>query len=166
MGREIERKFLVAADAWQARVSRVSRIRQGYLFADGLRNARIRLITVADQALGFVTIKGAREGIARYEFEYPIPPADAAEMLDKLCPPPLIEKVRHEVVEDGLTWEVDVFEGDNAGLVLAELELERLDQRFSRPAWVGDEVTDDARYYNAALARRPYRLWGAAGAGS
>lgn len=165
MGREIERKFLVTGDAWRGRVSRTLRIRQGYLFADGSRSARIRLVLEADRARGTVTVKGAREGIARLEYEYPIPPTDAAEMLDRLCLPSLIEKVRYEVIEDGLTWEVDAFEGDNAGLILAEVELERPDQHISPPAWVGEDVTDDARYYNSVLAQTPFRTWSGPGGG-
>ena len=174
---EIERKFLVQGDAWrrdaEGRPVPAVVIRQGYLFADGLRNARVRLsrsvepsspLAGSGPASGtvdraFLTVKGKRAGIERYEFEYPIPIADAELMLDRLCNPPLIEKTRHLVAFAGMTWEVDEFAGANAGLILAELELKRADQAFEMPAWVLREVTDDGRYYNTYLAAHPYSTW-------
>ena len=176
---EIERKFLVQGDAWRldagGRPVPTIVIRQGYLFADGLRNARVRLSRsvgtsgpstssgtaseTVDRA--FLTVKGKRSGIERYEFEYSIPPADAELMLDRLCNPPLIEKTRHLILHDGLTWEVDEFAGANAGLILAELELKSADQTFALPAWVRRDVTDDGRYYNTYLAAHPYSTWAA-----
>lgn len=167
---EIERKFLVQGDAWRIGVDGrpvpAMVIRQGYLFADGFRNARVRLSRGAGPSTGsgtgdraFLTVKGKRAGIERYEFEYPIPIADAELMLDRLCNPPLIEKTRHLVAFAGMTWEVDEFAGANAGLILAELELKRADQAFEMPAWVLREVTDDGRYYNTYLASHPYTTW-------
>ncbi len=167
---EIERKFLVQGDTWRydakGRPVPATVIRQGYLFADGLRNARVRLSQGAGPSTGsgtgdraFLTVKGKRSGIERYEFEYSIPPADAELMLDRLCNPPLIEKTRHIIVHDGLTWEVDEFAGANAGLILAELELKSADQTFALPAWVLRDVTDDERYYNTYLAAHPYTTW-------
>jgi adenylate cyclase len=174
---EIERKFLVQGDAWRfdadGRPVPASVIRQGYLFADGLRNARVRLSRGAGPSTpstssgpgsgtgdrAFLTVKGKRAGIERYEFEYAIPIADAELMLDRLCNPPLIEKTRHLVVFGGMSWEVDEFAGANAGLILAELELKRADQAFETPAWVLREVTDDERYYNTYLAANPFSTW-------
>lgn len=163
MALEIERKFLVQGEAWRrdpdGRPAPTIVIRQGYLFADGLRNARVRLSRGHGGDRAFLTVKGKRTGIERYEFEYPLPIADAERMLDVLCVPPLIEKTRHLVAYAGMTWEVDEFAGANAGLILAELELERADQAFAMPPWVLREVTDDERYYNTYLAAHPYSTW-------
>ncbi len=165
---EIERKFLVKGDAWRRDAEGhpvpATLIRQGYLFADGLRNARVRLsrgpsTSSEGGANAFLTVKGKRAGIERFEFEYDIPVADAELMLDRLCNPPLIEKTRHFIVYDGLTWVVDEFAGANAGLIMAELELKNADQTFALPAWVLREVTDDGRYYNTYLAAHPYSTW-------
>jgi CYTH domain-containing protein len=147
MGTEIERKFLVTSGAWRAEAGSGTRLRQGYLHA-GTPVVRIR------QAgeLAFLTIKGPGL-LARAEYEYPIPPEDAAAMLATLCPPPVIDKTRHRLALDGLTWEIDEFAGHLAGLVLAEIELASPDEPFARPAWLGAEVTDDPRYQNAALSR-------------
>jgi adenylate cyclase len=147
MGLEIERKFLVVGDAWRA-TARPTRIVQGYLTRDPERVVRIR----AAGAQAFVTVKGITRGLARSEFEYPIPLADAREMLDELCLKPLIAKTRYEVDVDDLTWEVDVFESPHAGLIVAELELPSPDHEFVRPDWIGAEVTGDVRYYNQSLA--------------
>ncbi|WP_043362754.1 CYTH domain-containing protein [Belnapia sp. F-4-1] len=149
MGTEIERKFLVTSEAWRAEAGPGTRLRQGYLHA-GTPVVRIR------QAgeLAFLTIKGPGL-LARAEFEYPIPPEDAEAMLASLCAPPIIDKTRHRIARDGLTWEIDEFAGHLAGLVLVEIELASADQAFDRPGWLGDEVTDDPRYQNAALSRAP-----------
>lgn len=154
MGMEIERKFLVKHDSWR-REAAAERVRQGYLcsFADRAVRARIS----GDCA--FLTIKGAKSGVSRFEYEYRIPVEDAAEMLESLCERPLIEKVRHHVTVNGREWVIDVFEGENAGLVVAEVELEDETQAIELPDWVGEEVTDDPRFYNVNLARHPYRLW-------
>jgi CYTH domain-containing protein len=106
-----------------------------------------------------LTIKGVTSGISRLEFEYEIPRADADRLLDDLCERPLIEKTRYRVSAGGVTWEIDEFHGDNAGLVVAEVELAREDQPFERPAWLGDEVSGDPRYFNANLVAHPFREW-------
>lgn len=155
MGIEIERKFLVQNTEWRASHPTGIRMRQGYLSVDPARTVRVRQI--ADQ--GFVTIKGPSVGAARAEFEYTIPGADASAMLDALALRPIIEKVRYLVKYHENTWEVDVFEGDNAGLVVAELELDHEAQAFARPPWLGREVTDDRRYSNSSLVQHPYNTW-------
>lgn len=154
MGREIERKFLVAGDGWKGSDGG-SRIRQGYLSIDPDRTVRVR--RKGDGA--WITIKGRSSGATRAEYEYAIPEADADEMLDTLSIPAVIDKVRHVVRFGGHDWEVDVFEGANAGLVVAELELDSEDQEFERPPWLGEEVTGDGRYANAALVENPYTSW-------
>jgi CYTH domain-containing protein len=155
MPQEIERKFLVASDAWR-RGAVGERYRQGYLSTEPERTVRVRLAGEA----GFLTVKGRGEGAARAEYEYPIPREHAEEMLDRLCLRPLIEKTRYRIPFAGLTWEVDEFSGDNAGLVVAEVELEDERQPVALPPWVGREVTDDPRYANASLVARPFTTWG------
>lgn len=154
MGHEIERKFLLASDEWRGLASG-TRYRQGYLSTAKDRSVRVR--TIADKA--YLTIKGATIGATRREFEYEIPLADGQAMLDELCLKPLIEKDRFKISHAGLIWEVDVFLGDNAGLAVAEVELEDEDQPLTKPDWVGREVTDDPRYYNANLIENPFRSW-------
>lgn len=154
MGIEIERKFLVASDAWRAGVSRSTRFSQGYLSRDPARTVRVRV--AGEQA--FLTIKGATLGAARAEFEYAVPVADARALL-AICDGPVVEKVRSLCPYEGMTWEVDEFLGANAGLVLAEIELDAEDQPFVRPPWLGAEVTGDARFVNANLAVRPFTSW-------
>lgn len=153
MGTEIERKFLVRGDAW--RTAEGVLYRQGYLSTVKERTVRVR----AAGAQGTLTIKGVSVGAARLEFEYPIPIADANQMLNALCERPLIEKVRYKLAHGGLTWEVDEFLGVNAGLVLAEVELAHEAQAVDQPPWVGAEVTDDPRYFNANLIAHPYTQW-------
>ena len=155
MGIEIERKFLVVGKDWKDGVHG-RRLRQGYLSLDKERTVRVR---VAGEA-AWLTVKGLTTGLARQEFEYAIPPADAHQLLDELCLRPLIEKTRYELSHAGHRWEVDEFEGANAGLVVAELELEHPDEAFARPSWLGREVSDDPRYFNASLVRHPFRDWG------
>ena len=155
MGVEVERKFLVVDDSWRAEVTKATRIVQGYLARTGRVTLRVRVKGEA----GFVTIKGETRGISRSEFEYPIPPADARAMLDGLADGPVVDKVRHLVPVGGHTWEVDVFEGANAPLVMAEVELGDPDEPFELPSWAGQDVSDDARYYNANLAQAPYSTW-------
>jgi CYTH domain-containing protein len=153
--REIERKFLVTSDAW--RIGAEGKIyRQGYLSLDVDRTVRVRV--AGDQ--GFLTVKGRSVGASRAEYEYPIPVAHAEEMLDRLCLRPLIEKTRYRVAHEGLVWEVDAFAGENAGLVVAEVELEAEDQVVALPPWVGREVTSDPRYANGSLVQRPFATWG------
>ena len=152
MGIEIERKFLVSGDAW--RNNSGVPYRQGYLNRDKARTVRVRI--AGDTA--FLTIKGKSTGATRAEFEYPVPLEDAQALL-ALCDGPLIEKTRYIVLYAGHRWEVDEFAGDNAGLVVAELELSAEDEAFEHPAWLGTEVTHDARYFNSNLATHPFRVW-------
>lgn len=157
MGKEIERKFLVQGDAWRALAPGVQ-YRQGYLNSAKERTVRVR--TVGERA--FLTIKGINTGATRSEYEYPIPPADCNAMLDSLAEKPLIEKTRRKISHRGLIWEVDEFFGENAGLIVAEVELQSEGQAFEKPEWVGSEVTTDPRYFNSNLVRNPYAKWGAA----
>lgn len=154
MGIEIERKFLVTGDGWRRQASAQTRFSQGYLSRDPARTVRVR---VAGKA-AFLTIKGATRGATRAEFEYDVPLADAQALL-AMCDGPVVEKIRHLCPHEGMTWEVDEFLGANAGLVVAEIELESESQPFDRPAWLGDEVTGDARYVNANLAVSPFTAW-------
>jgi len=153
VGVEIERKFLVSDRSVLQGVEGIP-YRQGYLSTDHERTVRIR--RAGDHA--FVTIKGLSRGASRAEFEYPIPLADAEAML-ALCLPPIIAKVRHRVPHGGLVWEVDVFEGENEGLVVAEVEMPSEATDLLLPPWIGAEVTDDPRYFNANLVRHPFRDW-------
>ncbi|MEJ2379872.1 MAG: CYTH domain-containing protein [Gammaproteobacteria bacterium] len=155
MGREIEKKFLVCGDAWRADAGTGIRYRQGYLTEAGSASVRVRV----GGERAHLNIKSATLGIERQEYEYEIPLADAQEMLDRLCRRPLIEKTRYKVRYQGHVWEVDVFEGDNAGLVVAEIELQTADQGFALPPWAGEEVSDDPRYYNVCLVAHPYKDW-------
>lgn len=152
MAIEIERKFLVLNDGW--RTTDGVLYRQGYLNRDKLRTVRVR--QAGDQA--FLTIKGKTTGISRTEFEYPIPVAEAQDLLG-LCDGSLIEKIRHKVTYAGLLWEVDEFLGDNAGLVVAEVELTSAEQAIELPAWVGVEVSNDPKYYNSNLSTYPFLSW-------
>jgi adenylate cyclase len=153
MAQEIERKFLVKAQSWH-RPDQGKRYRQGYLSTVKERTVRIR--TAGDK--GYITVKGITVGATRAEYEYEIPLADANEML-KLCEQPLIEKIRYRVPIDNVVWEVDEFEGVNAGLITAEVELKSENQKVSIPEWVGQEVTKDPRYFNANLIARPFTKW-------
>lgn len=155
MGIEIERKFLVASDGWRQQAASRTRFSQGYLSRDPARTVRVRI--AGDAA--FLTIKGATTGATRAEFEYAVPVADAQQLL-AMCDGPVVEKVRHLCPHDGMTWEVDEFLGANAGLVVAEIELDTEGQTFARPGWLGAEVTGDARYVNANLAVHPFTTWG------
>jgi len=148
MAVEIERKFLVTGEGWRERAGPGRRFCQGHVATADHASVRIR----RTDNKAFVTIKGKRNGIARPEFEYEIPTADAEEMLKTLCKRPLLEKTRYCVEHAGLVWEVDVFVGRNEGLILAEVELDHPDQPVSIPDWVGREVTDDPRYRNATIA--------------
>jgi len=156
MAQEIERKFRVRNDGWRAASDGGRRIRQGYLVAEKARSVRVRV--AGDEAK--LTIKGESRGAVRPEYEYAIPVADAEAMLDGLCLEPRIEKTRHLVEHVGWTWEVDEFHGENRGLVVAEVELDSDQDDPPRPDWLGEEVTDDPRYYNANLVGSPYSRWG------
>ncbi len=152
MGKEIERKFLVIGEEWRSVTG--TRYRQGYLSTVKERTVRVR--TVNEK--GTLTIKGVSQGATRQEFEYEIPFDEATQLLD-LCEKPLIEKNRYKIEHNEMLWVVDEFFGENQGLLVAEIELESEDQAFSRPEWVGDEVTEDARYFNANLISHPYTKW-------
>lgn len=154
MALEIERKFLVTGAGWKESAPGVV-YRQGYLSSVKERVVRVR--TEGDR--GVLTIKGLTRGVSRLEFEYEIPRADADRLLDEVCERPLIEKTRYRLPAGDVTWEIDEFHGDNAGLVVAEVELAREDQPFERPAWLGREVSGDPRYFNANLVTHPYREW-------
>lgn len=154
MRTEIERKFLVVGDGWRAG-ARADAIRQGYLAASRTLSVRVRAL----DERATLTIKGDHGGITRLEYEYAIPVADAHDLLDALCHRPLIEKTRHTLMHGGLEWVVDEFAGDNAGLVMAEVELDSEDQAVDLPDWVGEEVTGDPRYLNVNLQRHPYSQW-------
>ncbi|MFT5643263.1 MAG: adenylate cyclase [Janthinobacterium sp.] len=154
MGVEIERKFQVCADGWR-RSGQPVLLRQGYLSSNPERVVRVRI----EGELAWLTIKGRSVGARRGEWEYPIALPDAAELLDQLCEQPIIEKYRCRIEFAGMVWEVDEFLGVNAGLVVAEIELDSEDQAFAKPDWIGQEVTADARYYNSSLVRHPFSSW-------
>jgi len=161
MGIEIERKFLVLGDAWRAQASRSQRMAQGYLndpgaLREGREQASMRIRVAGDQA--WLNLKSRVIGPSRQEFEYAIPLADAEALL-ALCVGGRIEKTRHYIPHAGLTIEVDEFAGDNAGLIVAEVELPSEDFAFSPPDWLGLEVTHEPRYYNSSLAERPFARW-------
>ena len=155
MGTEIERKFLVRDDSWRAHADSGTPFRQGYLL--GGERASVRVRREGERAL--LNIKSATLGIRRLEFEYAIPLADAEELLTHLCQQPLIEKTRYLVEHAGNRWEIDVFGGDNAGLIVAEIELYDEAQAFMHPTWLGEEVSHDPRYYNVSLVSHPYKDW-------
>lgn len=154
MGKEIERKFLVTGEEWKGLAEGV-RYRQGYLSSAIERTVRVR--TVGERA--FLTVKGPTRGVTRLEFEYPIPYEDCVAMLDELAEKPVIDKVRRKIAFAGHVWEVDEFFGENAGLVVAEVELQSEGEPFEKPAWVGQEVSGDPRYYNSSLIAHPYSEW-------
>lgn len=153
MPREIERKFLLKNDGWRPHVRRSRRMRQGYLAGGGRVSVRVRV--AGDEA--WLNIKSGGLVAVRNEYEYAIPVAEAVELLELATP--LIDKTRHFVEHDGMTWEIDEFHGENSGLVVAEIELAREDEPFSHPSWLGTEVTKLRRYYNVCLVTHPYRAW-------
>ena len=155
MATEIERKFLVRDDSWQAHVYRSAHLRQGYLVSDKTRSVRVRITDDTAQ----LNIKSGTLGISRSEYEYPIPLLDAQDILANLCRKPLLEKTRHWLRHGHHVWEIDVFAGDNAGLVVAEVDLNAPDEPVELPPWVGKEVSDDIRYYNSCLVKHPYKDW-------
>lgn len=161
MAIEIERKFLVSSDGWRAAAHQVIPMAQGYIndfgaMERGEQRASVRVRLQGEQA--FLNLKSSTPGHTRQEFEYPIPIADARALL-VLCVGGRIEKRRHLVAHAGHLWEVDEFLGDNAGLVVAEIELDDADEVFERPGWLAAEITDETRYYNLALAAHPYSTW-------
>ena len=155
MNLEIERKFLVRSGDWRSQAVASTALRQGYLANTEAGSVRVRI--AGDAA--WLSIKAMKPGRVRQEFEYAIPPADAVELLKGFVEGPLIEKIRHRVPVVNHVFEVDEFQGLNLGLVVAEVELDDPDAEFPRPRWLGDEVTDDPRYYNFRLAHEPFRDW-------
>jgi len=154
MGKEIERKFLVKGEEWKA-AARGIVYRQGYLSSIKERVVRVR--TIEDK--GFLTIKGITKGVSRSEFEYEISVEDADTMLDDICEKPLIEKKRYKIPVHGLVFEVDEFFGENAGLIVAEVELTDEKQKIELPPWIGAEVSGDPRYFNSNLIKHPFTKW-------
>jgi CYTH domain-containing protein len=156
MAKEIERKFLVNSDQYRT-LARGVHYHQGYIPTVSGVTVRVRI--AGDHA--FVTLKSKAKGFSRDEYEYEIPKTDAEEMLSRLCAHPTIEKYRYVIPaqEPGLKWEIDEFLGDNAGLVVAEIEVPDENTTFTRPSWVGEEVTGDHRYYNSALCVKPFKDW-------
>jgi adenylate cyclase len=155
VGQEIERKFLVVDEGWRTTAGAGTRIEQAYLASSNFVSVRIR---VENRVKATLTIKSRTPGLRRDEFEYEIPHADAQALL-VLRTGASIDKVRYRVPNGPLTWEIDVFEAENSGLVIAEIELQDEQQLFGRPSWLGQEITQDERYYNASLASRPFSRW-------
>ncbi len=155
MGTEIERKFLIRDASWRGAAEPGVAYRQGYFAGMERCSVRVRI----DAGGARLNIKGATIGIERYEYEYPIPLCDAEELLERCCLAPVVRKTRYRVPHGAHVWEIDVFEGDNAGLVVAEIELGHSDESFERPQWLGGEVSDDARYYNVSLVAHPFKDW-------
>lgn len=153
-GIEIERKFFIDIDSWQPKHDGTS-IRQGYLSVDKERTVRVR----QKGERGYITVKGATKGFSRVELEYEIPVQDAIQMLDSLCLRPLVEKTRYVEEHEGQKWEIDVFHGDNDGLVIAEAELSSEEQELLLPKWITKEITGDKRFYNSYLSQVPYSQW-------
>lgn len=159
MGIEIERKFLLKNDNWKSLVSQSFVMRQGYLQSglDASQKSSIRVRISNKQA--DINIKSVDLGMVRQEFEYTIPLHDAEQILQTLCGDTIIAKTRHYVPYASHLWEIDVFDADNKGLIVAEVELEHVDEIYEKPEWIGDEVTDDERYYNISLLKQPFTLW-------
>jgi adenylate cyclase len=155
MAIEIEHKFLLANNAWREHVSHSIIYKQGYLSSQATCSIRVRI----SDSQAWLNIKSATIGTQRHEYEYEIPLSDAHEILDNLCLKPVIEKTRHFVTHENNLWEIDEFDGENVGLIVAEIELDALEETFIKPDWVGAEVTQDMRYYNNNLARSPYSQW-------
>lgn len=154
MAIEIERKFLLQNEDWRQQVTRCAYLAQGYL---GGTHASVRVRVSADQA--WLNIKSQTRGTTRLEFEYPIPRADADVLLAQLADGPVLSKMRHYVEVGAHVFEIDEFDGTNQGLIVAEVELQSADEDFPRPSWLGQEVTEDQRYYNLSLVRHPYTQW-------
>ncbi len=155
MGFEIERKFLVRDDRWRDLVSTQTTIRQAYLSTTGKSSIRVR---IRGDATATLTIKSRSADLRRLELEYPIPVLQA-EALMPLREGSVIEKVRHVVPHGSLAWEIDVFSGENEGLIIAEIELKEVNQAIDIPAWIGREVTSLPQYYNSFLVQQPFHSW-------
>jgi len=156
MPKEIERKFLVNFNEIVL-PENGENIKQGYFpIADNVKTV-VRIRVKASNA--YLTIKGENKGAVRAEYEYAIPVNEAVEMLEDMCHKPFIDKTRYEIIVDNHIWEIDIFHGENKGLVIAEIELSEESDKFDLPGWVGKEVTNDPRYYNSNLLLNPYRKW-------
>ncbi len=155
MGKEIERKFLPASDAWRSEVRDSVYLVQGYLLRDERSAIRVRI----KDSRAELNIKKSLDGIHRLEYEYEIPLVDAREIIEHVALRPLIEKTRHHVIHGGHLWEIDEFADENSGLIIAEIELDDDAEVFDRPAWLGEEVSLDPRYYNSNLSILPYSQW-------
>ena len=153
---EIERKFLVVSDAYKTEAFKTTRIIQGFLNTDSERTVRVRI--KGDQ--GFLTIKGksSNDGLKRFEWERKISNTDAKHLL-RLCEQSVIDKMRYEIKVENHIFEVDEFYKNNEGLVIAEIELESVDETFTKPNWLGEEVTGQLKYYNSQLSKKPYKMW-------
>ncbi|MEH2053149.1 CYTH domain-containing protein [Nostoc sp.] len=154
MAKEIERKYLVRGDSWRG-LAEGSVYRQGYIATQDKATVRIRVVGEKS----YLTIKGPNIKYSRLEFEYPIPVEDAQEILETLCERPFIEKIRYKIESGGLIWEIDEFDGVNKGLILAEVELSDENQQIELPTWIGQEVSDDSRYFNSNLVKHPFSQW-------
>jgi len=154
MNQEIERKFRIDSNLLPA-LKDGHIVKQAYIETRDHTTVRVRLF----DETGYLTIKGPTQGISRLEYEYPIPASDAEDMMRNLCGDTLIEKVRYRIPFAEHVWELDVFEGDNQGLIIAEIELASEQEAFERPDWLAEEVSHDARYFNSNLARHPYSRW-------
>jgi len=154
MAQEIERKFLVRKDDWAPKDDGIA-FKQGYLSTHKERVVRVRI----EGHKAKLTIKGVTTGISRAEFEYPIPVEDAAMMLERLCEQPLIDKHRHLERFGGHLWEIDVFHGENDGLIVAEVELASEHEALTLPPWAGEDVSADPRYFNSNLLKHPFKTW-------
>ena len=155
MAIEIERKYLLKNNDWQTHVYQKTHYKQAYLANTKQSSVRIRI--AGNKAN--INIKSMTLGIQRLEYEYPMPVQDANELLEQLCQKPVIEKTRHLVKYDYKIWEIDVFEGENKGLIMAEIELNHVAEKFKLPAWIGAEVSQYVRYYNVNLIQYPYQQW-------
>lgn len=154
MGVEIERKYLVINDEWKANAE-PTRLVQSYIQSAPGTVVRFRIAGKK----AFFTLKGKTEGISRLEYEYEIPVSDAEEIIDRLCDKPYVSKIRNKVVFAGKTWEVDVFDGVNEGLVIAEIELKSEDEQYELPPWAGADVSDQPKYRNRYLSKHPFTTW-------
>ena len=155
MGIEIERKFLVVDDSWRAQADSSKRMQQAYLSKGAERSIRVR---ISDNE-AYLNIKSSRDGIRRLEYEYAIPVEEAVELIDQVALKPSIDKTRYYIRQGKHTWEIDEFYGDNAGLVIAEIELDDESEHFDKPDWLGAEVSSDPRYYNMNLISHPFSQW-------
>ena len=154
MGLEIERKFLLKNNSWKKEIKETIFIRQGYLNSKVERTVRIRI----QGEQGVLTIKGKNQNVTRKEFEYQIPLDDALHLIS-MCEKPIIEKTRFLISSNRCTWEIDVFNGENKGLVIAEIELSSEKESFDIPNWLGKEVSSESKYYNSSLITNPYSKW-------